>query len=211
VIGLPVAFLVVTVAVHLVGGVSFGEITREPSVTLDGPPLTGVQSNLGVLILWTGAVVSLSAYAILRATPKPHAAVDFHLWAGLITGYLAMDDLLLLHDDIFVDVLGQSEVRTMVVYALVIGAFLLRYRRSILSSRSVSLLGVAALLLAASFVIDRLADLWADQELRLFTEDALKLVGITSWTAYFIRRGYYAVAMFVAAPAATPDVAPRSG
>jgi len=190
---LPLAFLGVAVAANLITGVPFGDISREPQVTLDGPALVGIQSNLGVLLMWTATSVSLFAYSVLRRRPVSPVRPTYFLWAGLISGLLGLDDLLLLHDDIIIDVLGVHQRLTMLAYAGICVLFALAYRRTILGSSSLPLLVLAVFMLAGSIAIDQTSKWWADPNLRIFFEDGSKLIGITAWTAFFTRDAFYAV------------------
>jgi hypothetical protein len=131
---------------------------------------------------------------VLRLTSRRSSGPGFFLWAGLVTMMLALDDLFLLHDEVFMLYLGQNEHRTFLVYGAVIAIFLGYYRRSILSSRSLPLLVLALVLLGSSIFVDNTSRFWSDPEMRILVEDGLKLLGITAWTAYFVRRSYFAVA-----------------
>lgn len=174
-------------------GVPFGDISREPQVTLHGPALVGVQSNLGVLLMWTATSVSLFAYTVLRRWSFSPVRPTYFLWAGLISGLLGIDDLLLLHDEVIIDLLGVYERQTYVAYAGICVLFALAYRRTILGSSSLLLFVLAVFLLAGSVAIDQTSRWWADPNLRIFFEDGTKLIGITAWLAFFVRDAYYAV------------------
>jgi len=190
-LAIPAVLLVASIVAFLDGIATFYEISREPSITLEGPALTGIQSNLGVLIMWSGAAIALfSAIAVRRLGGGRTAR--FLLWGGIITALLALDDFLLLHDEVFVEFLGQSERRVFLVYAVIVGLFLWHYRRVIMSSGAILLI-IAVGCLGASLLVDQTSFLWGESPWRIFVEDGLKLVGLTFWTGFFVRCSYHAL------------------
>ncbi len=192
VLGLPSAFLLAMILIGKTQGVAFEDISRDPSFTLGGSALTGIQSHLGVLLWFAGASVALFSFGVLRRWPNPAGDHAYLLWGGLATLLLALDDLLQLHEDVVPSYLGQGERRVFLVYAVLLALFLWRYRRALLASEG-GLLALAIALFALSVAVDQTSSLWGESEWRIFTEDGLKLLGITAWSSFFIRRGFAAV------------------
>jgi len=178
---------------HLIGGATLNVIARDPIATLGGDPLTGVQSSLGVVIWWSAAAVCLFSWAVVRRAGDNHKIASFLLWSGLITAWLAFDDLFMFHDGIAQEFLGLRERAVVASYLLVIGLYLVWFRKTIRRSEWL-LLAVSLALFAGSIVGDFVSQQMAlaagqdtpPEELNYF-EDVLKLLGIVGWSAYFIR------------------------
>jgi hypothetical protein len=162
-------------------GRSFYSFIRDPtSVRRGGDYLTGSLSNLGVLVWWTGAVAAALAGYLRR-----------HDWrglpllaAGLFTGWLALDDLFLLHETFFPR-RGIGERTVIAAYPLVAAAYALLFRDFLRRSEWI-LLASAAALFAASIAIDFTTNVprW---------EDSAKFLGIVGWTAFLVRAAFFAL------------------
>jgi hypothetical protein len=161
----------------------YSDFTRDPVQVLGGTPIyIGLLSNLGIL-LWAGAAAAcLVAAETLRRIGDPRA--ELLLAAGLLTALLVVDDIFLFHErSTSLDV---PQAAVALVYAAALGAFVGRYRRSVLETEWWLLLA-AALLLGLSAFLDWFAEA-TDTGLRYDgLEDAIKFVGVVTWTAYFAR------------------------
>lgn len=181
--------------IAIVGNIAFDvpleDAVRDPMYTTGGHPLTGAISNLGVLLWWTAATVSLFvAFVARRALPAGEAA-RFLLWTGLLTAYLAIDDLFMVHDGL---VRLHTPIPQPVVLALVAvaaAAVFWRFRRFV-ESTPWPLLVIALAMLATSLLVDTAASfggyfgLWTMPTIEIFIEDTFKWIGIVVWAAYFV-------------------------
>jgi len=159
---------------------------RDPTTTLRGHPLTGVQSHLGVLVWWAAAAVCLFCATVLRRAQGDRRLRSFLIWSGVITAVLAADDLFVVHEELAPRYLGLDEKAILVAYVTAVGWYLLRFRAIILGSEYTLLLA-ALLLFGSSIAVDKLVgDRWASPW-RIIIEDGLKLLGIVSWSAYLVR------------------------
>jgi hypothetical protein len=190
----PVVVLAIAVLVSTVGDIPMDVITRDPLATAGAHPLTGLQSTIGVAIMWLAASVCFFTYGVLRVTGRGSSMATFVLWSGLLTALIAIDDQLQFHDDLIGQYVDIRERYLMIGAVALVLAYLFIFRRQILRTEWM-LLGVAALMLAASIGLDYVSGVeyaaaggWVDTaSITIFLEDGVKLLGITAWAAYFIR------------------------
>lgn len=160
--------------------------TLDPAVLLGASPFLGVASNLGIL-LWAGtaAITLFTAMLLQRRDQQPDFAT-FLRGAGLLTGWLLLDDLFLFHEWLFPIVLGIPQALVLIVYCGAVALFLRRYVALILRT-DYWLLVLALAWFSLSVGVDQLAtDVFARNVL-YFVEDGAKLLGIVGWLGYFVR------------------------
>jgi hypothetical protein len=187
--GPAVALLALTAAASVVARVPLTVFSRDPTATLGGNPLTGVQSHLGVLVWWAAAAVCFLGAALLRRARRDPASTAFLVWSGSITAVLTLDDLFQFHEDLAVRYLRIEDKVVVLAYGLAVLTYLVRYRRIILRSDYPLLLAGLVLFAASNAVDVVLQDRWMS-DWRIFVEDGLKLLGIASWSSYLIRTSY---------------------
>jgi hypothetical protein len=194
VIYLPVlATFALTALASAYADVPISLFLRDATATLDGHPLTGMQSNLGVLVWAAAAICVFSSVILWQHQPFDKTLSAFFLWSGVITAVLLLDDLFLFHDDLAYRYLGLDEKVILVGYGLAIMLYGAIFRQTILSSKY-SLLLIAGVFFSLSIVIDFFLDKW-ESPWRIFLEDGFKLLGIASWSGYFIRTCFQAVGL----------------
>jgi hypothetical protein len=194
----PLVLLGVVVVAHLTTGLAFEEAIEDPAGLIEFHPLTGVVSTIGVMAWWTAAVTCLFASALL---PRRVGAArrSFLFWSGIVTATLVVDDLFLFHEDLAERYLGLAQRFVVIAYACVAILFVVRFRAIIRGAPDRWLLALAVGLLAASLATDYVHErVIFDRTgeyigLVIFVEDALKLLGIAAWTAFFVAYAYRAV------------------
>jgi len=182
----PIAFLALTVAASRAMHVPLPDFSRDPTATLHGSALTGVQSNVGVLVWWTGAAVAFFAAFLAPREGSDAAASSFLIWSGAITAVLTLDDLFQFHEDLAERYLRLNDKIVVAIYGIAVLAYLVRFRRLILRTDYPLLVAGLALFAGSNAVDLLLQDRWLS-DWRIFVEDGLKLLGIVSWSAYLIR------------------------
>lgn len=160
-------------------GLSFGELTRDPAAVSNTLPYVGYLSSIGIVAWTTGGAVPLFTWAVLR----PVAAHPMLLAFGLLTAYLCLDDLFLLHEVVLPYELGIPERLDELVIAVAAGAFVARFRRSITATGAATMLAAALACLGASALLD-LVEPWGETDNATFIEDSLKFIGIIAWTCF---------------------------
>ena len=165
--------------------VDLGDLMRDPASTHGAPLHIGLVSNLGVLVWFSAAVVCLFTGAVLKATAPRDTA--FFLASGLLALILALDDFLMLHE--FIGwALSIPETAIYGGYALLTVGWLTVFRGTIRQTDYL-LLGLALALFAFSLLPDvpEIRALYSSERLMRLLEDGGKLLGIVTWTAYFVQ------------------------
>jgi hypothetical protein len=185
-------FLALTVVFSNYGDFPTAIFSRDPTSTMKVHPLTGMQSNLGILVWWAAAAICFFGHAVLRYSHSDATLRSFLLWSGVITAVLALDDFFLVHDDLVLRYLKLSETPVLLSYTALLVWHLVRFRRHILRS-SYLLLLLALMFFGLSIVVDFFQEHWLSPW-RIFLEDGFKLLGIVSWSGYLIQCAFHACA-----------------
>lgn len=179
------AVLLITALASIAGDIRPAFFCRDAMATLEAHPLTGLQSNLGVLVWCATAAICLFSRRLLG--PGRGDAGLFLLCFGLFTALLTLDDLFLIHEDLLHRYLGSWAYgkALYLLYALFMGGALIRFRSLVARSEYVLLL-LALLFFAAALGVEAFDDLWLSPW-RIFWEDGFKLTGILTWCGYLTR------------------------
>ncbi len=170
--------------------------SRDPTSTLNGHPLTGMQSTLGVLVWCAAAGICFFSFLVLQPTKNMKKYGGFLLMSGVISSVLALDDMFLIHEDLATRYLLLDEKVVFLAYGSLIVWYVVKYRRLILDSRYV-LLVLAFSFFASSIAVDVFQNMWPSAW-RIFFEDGFKLLGIATWSGYLITTCLQAVGSTVA-------------
>lgn len=161
----------------------------------------GFVSNLGVLVWWTASAASAFAAAVLFAARRRTEEFSFLVAAAGFTALLALDDLFLLHENVFPR-LGVPDAVPMAFYAGLALAYLWCFRRQIFALDWAVFVAAGAAL-AASILIDQAFHSEADW--RLILEDGAKLIGISLWAAFHLVAALHYTALTMAAGRSTAN------
>lgn len=159
-------------------------LTQDVAAVVEIHPLTGLLSNLGILLWSAAAAVSLFTWMVLGRR-QMNMPAGFFLASGLLTLLLLLDDLFLFHEDLAEGYLGIGQATVLALYVLLSGAYGLAFRRTILRTEYV-LLASAVACFAASILFDAIEDDWTNRWQYLI-EDGFKFLGICNWCAYHVR------------------------
>lgn len=171
--GLPMALVCVAT---LGAGLDPERLLRDPAPFTGEPFYLGAFSHFGVLAWWSAAMAGLLGGLALPPGRSRRAL----LLGGAISALLAMDDLLLLHEEVLPVLLGLPERAVLAIHATLVAAYLWHYRawhRARGAGALVAGLGLAA----ASVVVD------LTEGGSMLLEDTLKFGGICGWAAYHLR------------------------
>lgn len=179
--------LLAMVLARLSSGVPIDRMTRDVAALAGVHPLTGFLSSLGILLWWASAAVYLHTAAVVRrvGTVAADPGAGFLTWSGLLSAYLALDDLFQIHEHLAPEYLGVPERGVYAVLGLATAAYLWRYRR-LLRVGEGRLLWLALAGLAASVAVDALLErwLWRLGDWLYLLEDGTKWLGICCWAAF---------------------------
>lgn len=186
VIAVPLFLLFLLAGASVLADIPVGDFTRDPAYLGEMAPWSGFLSNLGVLCWCGGAVVCFVTWGVLSRQETESKLALFYLLAGLYTSLLMLDDLFLLHEEIFPIFLPFDEKIIFGGYGLLLISGLYYFRELVLNSNYRFLI-MAMGFFAMSVGIDLIQD---EVELvlgkwRILFEDGFKFLGIVCWLAYF--------------------------
>lgn len=187
---LAVAVLpLVTVAiVHVTKGVAITWMMGDIAYTAQVHPLTGFISALGILVWWTAAVTWFFSALIHQARSDRRAGI-FAMGFGLLTAYLALDDLFQIHEHLGPNYLHIPQRGVLLGLAIATVVFVAIFHKQILR-KDAWLLGLAIKFLGSSLLIDALPKPWFDAmgQWAHLLEDACKWLGLVCWATFAIVR-----------------------
>lgn len=166
-------------------GIHISYFTRDPSEIVQAPFYIGLLSNVGILIWSASAGICLFTATLLGRTAGGVEWRSFLLASGILTAWLAFDDLLTLHDVVIPTYMHVPQKVFLALLGGVTLLYLARFRRAILKTDYLLLL-VAFGFLALSVFFDALQGRVALPHQHYF-EDGTKLMGIVGWSAYLTR------------------------
>lgn len=168
------------------------QITGDPLLMFQVNPLTGVVSNIGVL-LWCAAAAIIGFTQIVEWSWASKEKTFFLWHSGVLTTLLLLDDLFMVHDRIFYAI-GLNQYFMYGIYVVLFVLYFVKYYPLFLKSKDSWLFILAFIFLGSSVVIDTVLE---SEGLQYLFEDGLKLLGIASWTLFFSR---YAFTIITARP-----------
>ncbi|WP_411895417.1 hypothetical protein [Winogradskyella sp. A2] len=154
--------------------------TGDPLSTFDANPLTGVISNLGIL-LWctTGSILLFTFFLVIGKVENKKTS--FLLYSGLLTLVLLFDDLFMFHEHILKSI-GIEEIVMYGIYVILFGILFLAYYRILLSAQFRYFLIITFISFGSSVIIDLLFE---HEKFRILFEDGFKFLGIVCWFMFF--------------------------
>lgn len=161
-------------------------MTRDLAAVADVHPLTGALSSLGVLLWWTSA----SIWFFLAAVHPGNGAAG-HLYfaasSGLLSAYLALDDLFQFHETLAPRYLGVSEQAVYAMLAIAVLFYLWRFWPLVVDRENPWMM-LALALLVGSVVIDNILEAWVAWlgPWIYLVEDGAKWLGIVCWAAFAV-------------------------
>lgn len=208
---LPITLIYAVLA--LSSGRLLALLIRDPNSMADtGLFYQGALSHLGVLLWWAASVISAFASVLIGRAPHKgrRGTRAFFLYLAILTGFLALDDLFMLHEEVFPNYLGIPES---VVYAGY-GVLALGFTRflPVIYRTPFALLALGF----GFFLFSVLSDFGMLRVLfglsggvSLALEDLSKALGIVSWFAYALSAGLQEVRRHLDAPLPEQAVAVR--
>lgn len=183
--------LAVIAWVHHLLGVETGNITRDVAVLADIHPLTGALSSMGILMWWAAAAIWFFSSAIHHKL-RSHEEFLFTLSFGLLSSYLALDDLFQIHEYLAPTYLGIREGAVYVALVLALISIIVRFRQRMMCADTIFLV-LSLGLLACSMLIDIAAESdsfhWSmSGDYTYLLEDGAKWLGIVCWCGFSILR-----------------------
>ena len=188
---LCLSVLVVIAMVSVLFQVKVSTMTRDVTAIANIHPLSGILSNLGILLWCAAASVCFFTAMILRHA-QTRETFWFLLFSALLTSYLLLDDFFLFHEELIPQHLGLDEEIIFLVFGVVVSTHFIVFRQVIWRTNFGVLL-LALGFLMTSIVIDIFLESWLLQRLdhwEFFLEDGAKWLGIASWCSYYMRTSH---------------------
>ena len=170
--------------IHVHRGISYGDLTRDPNAIHNSPKYIGFLSNIGMIFWFATAGVLLFCASFVQQNQQNKKVFFFLTNAFLLTLFLGLDDLFMLHDELAHR--GINEEYFYIVYAIWISTSIYFFRR-IIKNTLYPLILVYVTVFGCSILIDKLIT-----EAYLI-EDMLKFVGILNWSFYWTTSAYILV------------------
>ena len=167
------------------------KISRDPAELADFPLYYGLLSNLGILVLAAGAFISFFASFHVEG-PKIRSLLR---WAGILTLILLLDDFLLIHDEVFPQVLHLPEAVVYLLYLVTFPLFFFRHLNAILEQTEYRILVLGIFLMGVSVLID-INFLPGGTDV----EDSFKLFGIVAYSYYWVFTSHRLIAQSIQHP-----------
>jgi hypothetical protein len=158
--------------------------TRDPAAIHEANPLLGAISNLGIVLWAAAASVALFTSRQLARAEEARSMSAFLLAAGLLSCWLLLDDLYMLHERVLPDWIGVPQPLVFGVYAIAMTVLIARFR-GVIRTTDPRPLAMALGFFALSAAIDQGPAAWHGWDALVLVEDGAKLFGLVSWVAYF--------------------------
>ena len=150
-------------------------------------PLYGFFTTIGSFLLFAAAAVCLFSAITLRQL-KSKVTFNFLMYSGILSVYLAFDDMLLFHDYIAPIYLNIPENFVLASILIAFIVYLLKFYKSILAT-NYQFFVLSILFFAISQFVDMIPKQWLFGGLygssHILGEEVPKWLGITSWLSYF--------------------------
>jgi hypothetical protein len=182
------------VTVFQLTGSDWWILLRDPAASYDFVPWSGLYSHLGVLALTVTGAISVFA-AVVWQHPARDRQIMIHV--GLMSLWLALDDLFMLHEGVFPYLVGIPEMVVLGIYA-VLALELMRRIGPPLFTMAFLGFWVSVAFLVLMVITDQSSDL--SSSISLLLEDGSKLCGFVIWSAFWIAFAARAVQRTTTAP-----------
>jgi hypothetical protein len=138
-------------------------------------------------VFWAAAAsIFLFSFCVHRSSGSDAESGRFLLCSGLFVGLLGLDDLFMLHDQVFPNYLSISQSLVVASYAGLAALYVARFA-AVIAQTAYPVFVAAMAMLAASVALDQIQDHFSIAFAgRGFWEDAAKLLGIGTWLSYAI-------------------------
>ena len=164
--------------------VEISVLTRDSLAIADGKFYFGFLSNIGILIWTAASSICMFTFLLLSNAQQLAGSRSFFLYSSLLTLFLLLDDLFMMHEKVFPLYLNVNEKIILALYPIFISSFLLFQRKLILNSPYLVLLSALGFL-GLSMVFDILFPNQTPAGYLL--EDGFKFTGMIGWFYYFLQ------------------------
>ncbi len=182
--------LVAIAMINRIYQIPFAQLTGDPVALAEMHPLSGVLSNLGV-ILWCVATSICAFSATLLRTVGTKKLFLFLLYSSLLSAYLLFDDFFQFHEDISSSI-GLNQKVTYILLATAVITYLIYFKKILLQTNIIPFFIALAFLFLSVFIDTIVYKVFGSQlgDWLYFIEDGAKWIGIVFWCYYFYNTSY---------------------
>lgn len=193
----PVALIAVFAAVVWSTGIPDAVLLRDPAAVANAPFYIGIGSNLGLGVWAAAAALVFFAAAMIGPDPARREERKFLLWSGLLTVGLLIDDTMMIHDQIYPDLLHLPGPSAYIIHLTAALIYVRRFRGELFRKDRWLLLAAPAFA-AVSLMFDLSWPLYRVFHRTIIpadhlAEEGLKLLAMVTWMGYLARRAADAV------------------
>lgn len=189
---LPAIIILVAIGVvSILYQIPIPNLTKDTTAIAHIHPLSGVLSNLGIL-LWCVAGTACAFAALILRSVKSRETYLFLLSSSLLSAYMMFDDLFQFHEDLSVRI-GLNENVIYIILGIAVLTYLVYFRKIIFQTDIIVFL-IALAFLALSLVVDKIGGLLRlimHRDWEYFIEDGAKWIGIVFWCSYYIKTSFH--------------------
>ena len=185
--GIAVIPLMVIASLRLSLNIKIPDMTRDVAAIGGIHPLSGFLSSLGILFWWTSSSIWFFS-AIIKRQINSDANIKFQIYSGLLSLYLALDDLFQFHEHIAPNHLKLPELVIYLIFLFLISSYVWNFK-DILMKNEALLAKISIFFLAGSVFVDISLEgflLWTIKNWSYLIEDGLKWLGIFYWAAFSV-------------------------
>jgi len=168
--------------------IPLGYLTRDPASILHGRPYVGIISNIGILFWSSAAAISFFVSIILFKSREKKMGT-FLFFSALLTSVLLLDDLFMLHENVFPKYLLIPQNLVHAGYFSLVSVYLFKFRSVIFQTEYI-ILSLALVFFGLSVFCDIFLP---SSNIELLFEDGFKLFGIITWFIFFIRTSFFQI------------------
>jgi hypothetical protein len=181
-ISLSLLFFSIIEWIHKYRNIPYGDLTRDPNAIHNSPKYIGLLSQTGMIFWFSTAGILLFVGFLMFRYFKDFNQGVFLGNAFLLTVFLGIDDMFMLHDELAHR--GIREEYFYMFYGIWLLITLIKFK-NIIKHTLFPLIFIYGLLFGMSMFIDKLIK---DAYL---PEDLLKFAGIINWSFYWVSTSYY--------------------
>jgi hypothetical protein len=162
------------------------QMMGDPAAATGAPFYVGFVSNVGAVLWAAAASIFLFTSYVHRSRGGDAEWGRFLLCSGLFVGMLGLDDLFMLHEEVFPEYLSIGQLLVVASYGGLAALYVTRFAL-VIERTAYPVLVAAVAMLAASVALDQIQDHFSVAFVaREFWEDGAKLIGIGTWLSYAI-------------------------
>lgn len=168
--------------------VPIANLTRDIAAIAEVPFYTGFFSQIGIFFWVATSTLCIFSASLCLDSQEILGFRKYLYLSGLLTLFLCLDDIFLLHEEVF-PLIGIPEKIVFVTYFFIVIYWIVKFYSVILKTDYI-LLAMALFFFGLSVILDRFPIPDCNQYL---FEDGFKMVGIVSWFFYFYSNAVTAV------------------